>query len=1267
MLPDSTSIQATHSGQLPLHPSLSAKAKTAHVLAGITNASLISIGQLCDDNCIAVLDKRKLNVFKNNECILQGARNTADGLWDIAIPTVVSSSQTVLSSQTASTKHVQLSKPQANAIIRKDLTKKQLVQYLYACCGSPVVSTWKKAIKNGNFITWPGIATLSIDAHLPASIASAKGHLDQERKNLQSTRVTLPLEDSNADDTFFPSPDTPNVKTFTACAQIMPFVAKNTAYHDLTGRFPHRSSRGNEYLLIVYDYDSNSILHCALKNKTGAEIKRGWLSIHDRLARHGNQPAMYILDNEASADLKKGLKKYGLTYQLVPPHVHRRNAAERAIRTYKNHLLAFLATCDPDFPVAEWDRLLFQVELTLNLLCSSRVNPRLSAHAYLNGNFDFNQTPLAPPGTRVVVHLKPHQRASWAYHGEEGWYVGPSMEHYRCVKCYLPSTARERDVDTLKFFPKTVAFPEISTEDYLKQAASDILSILKDPPSSLPYLAYGDATNNAIVHIATLLGRAVPPPQLPAATAPVVTLPAHPPTRMQQQAHPPRVQLPTHPPRVQNPATQLPEHLPRVQLPTHPPRVQNSANPPRVQNPPVGPKTTPVMVPRSPLPSVQKKKLAPRAALPRVPSSKHAMPTRYSRLQRRSAFHNTPLREQSLQHVRALQTFRLQVNHIYNEAGSKETIDTLLNGANGPTWVTSLSNEFGRLAQGFGNTVGTDTIEFIHRTDVPKDKKATYGNFICDYRPLKSEPYRVRLTVGGDKLPYDDDAGSPAASLLETKLILNSTISDADKGARFLCADLKDHFLATPMKDPEYMRIKYKYFPAAIRTQYNLDVFLETDGYIYIKIKKGMYGLKQAAILAYQHLVNQLAPHGYRPCPYTTGIWQHDTRPTKFCLCVDDFGVKYFTTADADHFLASLRAHYKISVDWEGANYCGLSIKWNYAQGHVDISMPGYIASTLERLQHDKPVRPQFAPHQWTQPAYGQKLQLAPIDETPKLDKKGIHYFQSCVGSLLYYARAVDATMLPAINEISGSQASPTQKTMNACKMLLDYAATYPLAIIRYHASDMALHVDSDAAYLVLPNARSRYAGHYILSDTPPPSPAMPTPKTNGPILTICKTIRGVMTSVAEAKTGGVYSNAQEAIACRISLRALGHPQAATPLKTDNSTSNSFVHANIKQRRSKTWDMRWNWLQDKATHEQLRIYWDKGVNNHADYFTKHHSPTHHLAMRPKYVLNAHQLTASSTARLPAVTGPSFQHLGARVCSYHDRYPTVNFHEHLKCR
>ena len=119
-----------------------------------------------------------------------------------------------------------------------------------------------------------------------------------------------------------------------------------------------------------------------------------------------------------------------------------------------------------------------------------------------------------------------------------------------------------------------------------------------------------------------------------------------------------------------------------------------------------------------------------------------------------------------------------------------------------------------------------DTISFIPKHLVPTASLVTYGNFICNHRPLKAEPYRVRLTVGGDKLHYDANAGAPASSLLETNLIINSTISDAHKGARFAGADLKDFFLATPMEKPEYMKIKYKYILADIRLTYKLDTIL---------------------------------------------------------------------------------------------------------------------------------------------------------------------------------------------------------------------------------------------------------------------------------------------------------------------------------------------------------------------------------------------------------------------------------------------------------
>ena len=143
----------------------------------------------------------------------------------------------------------------------------------------------------------------------------------------------------------------------------------------------------------------------------------------------------------------------------------------------------------------------------------------------------------------------------------------------------------------------------------------------------------------------------------------------------------------------------------------------------------------------------------------------------------------------------------------------------------------------------------------------------TYANFVCNICLLKSEPYCVKLVVVGNKLEYLDDVGSSAASLLEIKLMVNSVISEAQQGACFLSTDLKDFFLATPMAHPFYMKIHCKHIPKEIIDQYQLEDKFHNN-YIYVKIKKGMYSLNEATILAYQHLINNLAPLGYKPIPY---------------------------------------------------------------------------------------------------------------------------------------------------------------------------------------------------------------------------------------------------------------------------------------------------------------------------------------------------------------------------------------------------------------
>jgi hypothetical protein len=129
------------------------------------------------------------------------------------------------------------------------------------------------------------------------------------------------------------------------------------------------------------------------------------------------------------------------------------------------------------------------------------------------------------------------------------------------------------------------------------------------------------------------------------------------------------------------------------------------------------------------------------------------------------------------------------------------------------------------------------------------------------------------------------------------------------------------------MKRKEYMKARLRDFPPNIIEQYGLMDLVTPDGYVYVMINKGMYGLKNAAILAYDNLKRNLEPFGYYPIEGTTGMWGHKTLRTRFCLCVDDFGLKFYSRTDAEHFLKALGTNYKYTVDWSGTNYYGLTFE----------------------------------------------------------------------------------------------------------------------------------------------------------------------------------------------------------------------------------------------------------------------------------------------------------------------------------------------------
>ena len=148
----------------------------------------------------------------------------------------------------------------------------------------------------------------------------------------------------------------------------------------------------------------------------------------------------------------------------------------------------------------------------------------------------------------------------------------------------------------------------------------------------------------------------------------------------------------------------------------------------------------------------------------------------------------------------------------------------------------------------------------------------------------------------------------------------------------------------------------------------------------------------------------------------------------------------------------------------------------------------------------------------------------------------------------------------------------------------------------------MILHVDSDTAYLVAPEAQSQAGGYQYLS-------SHDGSLFNGPVLILAKVIKNVMELATEAKLAALFVNVQEPKAIRNCLRAMGFTQPATPFKIDNNTVNGIINNTMKQKQSKAIDTRFYWLLDQAEQGQFHIYWDTGKNNLADYFTKHH-PSH---------------------------------------------------------
>ena len=328
-----------------------------------------------------------------------------------------------------------------------NLADASFVAYHHRAFGSPPISSFLKAIRRGAFPHLPRLTARLVQQNPPLSPFTSFGHLDLVSQFLRSSSKPPPRAVLAA-----PAADPEPADRSVLQARCIPRSEWLAA--DLTGRFPVRSRSGQEYVLVT---SLHGYIHVeAMPSRTAAAYVAAFSRVFNFFRGRGFPVLALVTDNERSSALTAFLRSLSPppAVQYVPPHNHRANPAERHIRSFKNHFLSILAAVHPHFPLDLWDRLLPHAELTINHLRTWALDASLSAYAGLFGApLDFSAHPLHPPGQLVVAHDSPLTRSSWGPHGRRGFYLGPSLDHYRCSSVYMVGTGAVRDCDTLDHFP----------------------------------------------------------------------------------------------------------------------------------------------------------------------------------------------------------------------------------------------------------------------------------------------------------------------------------------------------------------------------------------------------------------------------------------------------------------------------------------------------------------------------------------------------------------------------------------------------------------------------------------------------------------------------------------------------------------------------------------------------------------------------------------------------------------------------------------------
>ena len=906
----------------------------------------------------------------------------------------------------------------------------------------------------------------------------------------------------------------------------------------------------------------------------------------------------------------------------MPPNNHRANFAERYIRTSKNHIISSLASAHITFPLDLWDRLIPHIQLTLNHLQPWHPDPSISAHHGLYGlPFDFDAHPIHPVGQLCYTLDPASVRPSWSSHSSRSFYIGPAVTHYRCHHMYICTTSSMRVSDTISLFPSPLfhfedpatppePLPPSPSRPHPTADGSDLIGRwFLDPDEGLCQVI---STAPPFLKLPSVGNRNVSSPLLADGYHYMLRY-----TASTGATH-------------ASSLTEVADWI--LRFPAGDP---SSSSPP--PSPPVSRRTSPRLHPSLnsagdplvsagdlsnsaggcmsfvPSPScithlsyswaTDGTLLASASGMPARPLSHITTPPPPSAIFLSSlsshpdvcAFH-APTPHPLLAYASALSTLNL------DPSGRPLRFSSALSGPNRADWINADIVELVKLVMDTGTLVPVDS---------PSQPPTYYNRVVKEKLKAGKVERRVRGTIGGDRISFPYSVSSTTASMTCFKMLLNSTVSS---DSNLASADISDFYLGADLPDPESIKLYLDTFPEEVLNKLGFTPFIKHDSsgkkYIYLDIVKSCYGVGSSGLLSQIRLIAQLHAHDYiqtdTPC-----LFRHKTRDITFCLVVDDFAIQYNSLSDLQHFTDCLSELFHLKVYPECTSFLGFTVDYDRSRRTISLSYPSCIPDLLVRLDmEDLPTCK--SPCVYVPPVFGSSApQVSPVDNSPALSPTDTGTIQIIVGSLLYYARAVDATLLPAVCLLASDQSAPTQSTWKSALRLLGYAKANPDGRLVYQPSDMILRIHSDASYLNRPKSGSTAGGFHYLGTLDPDF-------INGPVFCHCTRIPVVCAAVSEAEYAAIFANAQVGCDERVILSSLGYPQPPTPILCDNECAIGLATETVRPKKSKSIDMRFDWLRCRVRQNLFSISWISGDRQLADFFTKA-LPVHvHVALAPVY-------------------------------------------------